>query len=88
MYFLQITLLRLKNRDFVNVTIIAFSSTKCYYKSWEKLRNEDLGYLWEHFVSNEIQANLQTKRINYWRDKRGHEVDFILKKREKEPTLL
>lgn len=60
----------------------------CYYKGWEKLRNEDLGYLWEHFVLNEIQANLQTKQINYWRDKRGHEVDFILKKRGKEPIAI
>lgn len=53
----------------------------CYYKEWDKLRRDDLGYLWEHFVLNEIQANLQTRRINYWRDKRGHEVDFIFKKR-------
>ena len=55
----------------------------CYHKGWEKLRREDLGYLWEHFVLNEIQARLQTRQINYWRDKRGHEVDFIFKKRGK-----
>ena len=60
----------------------------CYYKGWEKLRNEDLGYLWEHFVLNEIQANLQSRQINYWRDKRGHEVDFILKKRGKQPIAI
>ncbi len=59
-----------------------------YHKGWEKLRNEDLGYLWEHFVLNEIQANLQTRQINYWRDKRGHEVDFVLKKRGKEPIAI
>ncbi len=55
----------------------------CYYREWDKLRREDLGYLWEHFVLNEVQANLQTRRINYWRDKRGHEVDFIMQKRGK-----
>lgn len=60
----------------------------CYYKEWDKLRKEDLGYLWEHFVLNEIQANLQTRRINYWRDKRGHEVDFVLKKRGKDPIAI
>ena len=27
---------------------------------------------------NEIQAHLQTRRILYWRDKRGHEVDFVM----------
>lgn len=55
----------------------------CYYREWDKLRREDLGYLWEHFVLNEIQGKLQTRKINYWRDKRGHEVDFTLKKRGK-----
>lgn len=60
----------------------------CYYKGWEKLRREDLGFLWEHFVLNEIQANLQTRRINYWRDKRGHEVDFIFQKRGKDPIAI
>lgn len=60
----------------------------CYYREWDKLRREDLGYLWEHFVLNEIQANLQTRRINYWRDKRGHEIDFVLKKRGKDPIAI
>ena len=55
----------------------------CYYKEWDKLRREDLGFLWEHIVLNEIQANLQTRKINYWRDKRGHEIDFVFKKRGK-----
>lgn len=55
----------------------------CYYKEWDKLRREDLGHLWEHFVLNEIQATLQTRKINYWRDKRGHEIDFVFKKRGK-----
>jgi predicted AAA+ superfamily ATPase len=49
-----------------------------YYRGWKELRNEDWGNLWEHFVLNELQARLQTKRILYWRDKGGHEVDFIL----------
>lgn len=50
----------------------------CYYRGWHELRHEDSGYLWEHFVLNELQAHLQTRKIFYWRDKRGHEVDFIL----------
>lgn len=56
----------------------------CHYKGWEKLRNEDLGLLWEHYLLNEIQARLQNRRILYWRDKRHHEVDFVWKKRNKE----
>ncbi|MBI5193539.1 MAG: ATP-binding protein [Nitrospirae bacterium] len=50
----------------------------CYYRGWHELRQDDMGLLWEHFVLNEIQARLQTRRISYWRDKRGHEIDFVL----------
>jgi predicted AAA+ superfamily ATPase len=50
----------------------------CYYRGWSELRQEDRGYLWEHLVLNEIHANLQIRKVLYWRDKRGHEVDFVL----------
>lgn len=32
---------------------------------------------WEHIVLNELQGQLQTKEIRYWRDKQDHELDFI-----------
>ncbi len=51
----------------------------CYAKMWSTLRKEDNGILWEHCVLNEIQAYLQIRSINYWRDKRGHEIDFVLR---------
>ncbi len=60
----------------------------CYYRGWSELRREDKGYLWEHFVLNEIHANLQTRRILYWRDKRGHEVDFVLTPRKNTPIAV
>lgn len=53
----------------------------CYAKGWRELRNEDLGQLWEHCVLNELHAQLQIHAINYWRDKKGHEIDFILHKK-------
>lgn len=60
----------------------------CYYKGWYSLRSEDLGLLWEHYVLNEIQAHLQTRHINYWRDKRGHEVDFVMVPRGRPPIAI
>jgi hypothetical protein len=48
-----------------------------------ELHSEDLGLLWEHLVLNELQGRLQTRLINYWRDKRGHEIDFVLTKKHK-----
>jgi len=53
----------------------------CYHRGWHELRNEDLGYLWEHFVLNEIFAHRQTMDIGYWRDKQGHEIDFVINQR-------
>ncbi|MCX8091395.1 MAG: ATP-binding protein [Verrucomicrobiae bacterium] len=49
----------------------------CAFRGWSELRREDLGALWEHFVLNELLAHLQTPALRYWRDKQGHEVDFV-----------
>jgi hypothetical protein len=47
-----------------------------------------MGVLWEHYILNELQAQLQTRRIHYWRDKRGHEVDFVMLQRGGNPTAI
>jgi predicted AAA+ superfamily ATPase len=54
----------------------------CYSRGWQNLREGDFGILWKHYVLNEICAHLQDPQVQYWRDKRGHEVDFILIDRE------
>ncbi|MFA6535334.1 MAG: ATP-binding protein [Candidatus Babeliales bacterium] len=51
----------------------------CYARGWRELRKEDQGLLWEQCVLNEIHAHLQTHSVNYWRDKQGHEIDFVLR---------
>ncbi len=60
----------------------------CYHKGWDALSPREYGILWEHFVLNEIQAALQTRKINYWRDKRGHEVDFVLAGKDRDPIAI
>lgn len=60
----------------------------CYYRGWQTLRDEDLGMLWEHFVLNEIMARSQNRNVYYWRDKRGHEVDFVLAGRRNRPMAI
>jgi predicted AAA+ superfamily ATPase len=60
----------------------------CYYRGWQELRQQDLGELWEHFVLNEIMAQLQSRHVFYWRDKRGHEIDFVLSLRRQEPLAI
>jgi hypothetical protein len=53
----------------------------CYHRGWDRLRADDMGLLWEHFVLNEIQGRLQQRALRYWRNKRGAEVDFVLARR-------
>lgn len=60
----------------------------CYYRGWQTLRQDDYGTLWEHYVLNELHAQTQSRKIMYWRDKRGHEIDFILTKRQSEPVAI
>lgn len=60
----------------------------CAFKGWRDLRNEDMGLLWEHVVLNEIIAALQSHRLHYWRDKRGHELDFVYAPRGSEPWAI
>jgi len=60
----------------------------CYFRGWERLRDEDFGHLWEHWVLNELHSRLQAPVMRYWRDKRGHEVDFILALRGRSPSAI
>ena len=60
----------------------------CYYRGWRELRREDRGLLWEHYVLNEIQGRLQMRNVMYWRDKRGHEIDFVIAERGRPPVAI
>lgn len=60
----------------------------CFARGWHELRSDDLGGLWEHYVLNEVQGVGQRRDIRYWRDKAGHEVDFVLVERGGTPTAL
>jgi len=60
----------------------------CCFRNWERLRPEDKGFLWEHLILNELHACLGSTAIRYWRDKRGHEVDFILADHGRQPRAI
>lgn len=60
----------------------------CAFRGWNDLRDDDMGLLWEHFVLNELQAEMQQRTISYWRDKRGHEIDFVMSERSGEPAAV
>lgn len=47
------------------------------------MRSQDRGSLWEHYVLNEYLGRRQQRDLLYWRDKRGHAVDFVTVRRGK-----
>ena len=50
-------------------------------------RNSDC--IWSNHVQpNELLAALQGEPVHYWRDKAGHEVDFVLKRRGLPPLAI
>jgi len=55
-----------------------------FARGWDPLRPDDCGTLWEHLVLEQIQAHFPETPPCYWRDKAGHEVDFILSHRRDE----
>lgn len=60
----------------------------CAYRGWTKLRPEDLGRLWEHYVLNELSAQVPVADLRYWRDKQGHEIDLIWTRRGRNPVAI
>jgi uncharacterized protein len=54
----------------------------CHFRTWRQLREDDFQVLWKHWALNELASQVQDLNIQYWRDKRGHEVDFVLIRRD------
>ncbi|MBI2066976.1 MAG: ATP-binding protein [Deltaproteobacteria bacterium] len=59
-----------------------------FAKGWTTLPNDHAGLLFEHWVLNEFHSVLQETSLNYWRDKAGHEIDFVWKRRGKPPVAI
>jgi len=55
-----------------------------FARGWDPLRHDDFGPLWEHLVLEHLQAHFPDTPVRYWRDKPGHEVDFVLAHRRDE----
>ncbi len=55
-----------------------------FARGWDPLRHEDLGILWEHLVLEHLQAYFPDQPMRYWRDKSGHEVDFVVTRKRDE----
>ena len=49
-----------------------------FVRGWQSLREEDRGHLWEHLVLDTMRSAGLSDKIHYWRDKSGHEIDFVI----------
>jgi len=49
-----------------------------FARGWDPLRQDDFGILREHLVLEYLQAHFPDTPVQYWRDKGGHEIDFVL----------
>ncbi len=49
-----------------------------YARSWDRLRPDDCGPLWEHLVLETLLSLSGPRKVHFWRDKQGREVDFVL----------
>ncbi|MDP2865826.1 MAG: ATP-binding protein [Elusimicrobiota bacterium] len=51
-----------------------------FFRGWEPLRPADNGVLWEHMALEWLAAQNPDRKVLYWRDKAGRELDFIVAK--------
>lgn len=51
-----------------------------YVRGWRDIRDDDRGFLWEHLVLDMLRAETEGEGLYYWRDKSGHELDFVLRR--------
>lgn len=59
-----------------------------FARGWDPLRPVDFGILWEHLVLEHLVAHFPETRVQYWRDKGGRELDFVLKHRRDEVDVI
>lgn len=47
-------------------------------RGWNELRPEDCGILWEHLVLDTLLSLPSPPKIQFWRDRSQHEIDFVI----------
>ncbi len=59
-----------------------------FIRGWDTIRDEDRGILWEHLVLDALRTTVPEVNLFYWRDKSGHEIDFVVKGRNKTVNII
>jgi len=79
-----------KAKEIVTMSKIYFFDTGfiSYFRGQLKIDETEKGYYFENIVLNELQSVFKSSEILYWRDKNKHEIDFIIKRRGKDPIAI
>jgi hypothetical protein len=59
-----------------------------FFNGVSELHPKERGIYWEHLVLNELLTFVDRGDIHIWRDKSKNEVDFIIKRRGKDPIAV
>jgi predicted AAA+ superfamily ATPase len=51
-----------------------------FVRGWKDIRSDDRGILWEHLVLDTLRAATGGEGLQFWRDKSGREVDFVVRR--------
>lgn len=51
-----------------------------HVRGWKDIRDDDRGLLWEHLVLDILRAATGGEGVHFWRDKSGHEVDYVVRR--------
>ena len=60
----------------------------CHFRGWNRLDDQNRGPLWEHYVLNEYLGITGSRRVFYWRDRRGHEIDYVFAAPNRSPVTV
>ena len=59
-----------------------------FARGWARPGAGEMGVLWEHVVLNEIVGRIPYAAVNYWRNKAGNEVDFVIARPGRPPIAV
>ena len=60
----------------------------CFAKRNNQLGSTEKGHLLENLVLESMQAQPKSFQIHFWRDKRGHEIDFVIQTGKRELLVI
>ncbi len=59
-----------------------------HVRGWQTLSSENEGMLWENLVLDELSTKFNSEKIQFWRDDKKNEIDFIVFRENQMPITI